>query len=380
MGKSMLEKTNIIDETEFSLSVEEFDRLTGEHEFSEKYKTKKAKMLKEYRRSVSAPSWERWIKAAAAFLLILTMPVLVGKAAGSDFFNRVWGALGKENIESHEEVVFDEEKGTSCAVTYPRREYTNDTLDKAEELVGNPASFAPIVKEIGDTRLTILASAYDGNAAVVEFTLEKEGGVEGFCYGQLDNESKGAWFAADAPFRFFFADCGENIYVDLEKSTKDILYCYDYIVAALPDQAQGLTLEIYQNQDHDEDVEAPTDTLFVPFSNKIDKKEYVNADGGNVNLSPIAMNVDVNTGLGLDSIQAYDPWNVYYVAINYVDGTSYVVHEHEVDGIHSCEVEIENTGYTCGSEDGHLVFVFNRLVDMGKVESVIVNEAVYTLK
>lgn len=166
----------------------------------------------------------------------------------------------------------------------------------------------------------------------------------------------------------------------MEKSTKDILYCYDYIVAALPDQAQGLTLEIYQNQDHDEDVEAPTDTLFVPFSNKIDKKEYVNADGGNVNLSPIAMNVDVNTGLGLDSIQAYDPWNVYYVAIKYVDGTSYVVHEHEVDGIHSCEVEIENTGYTCGSEDGHLVFVFNRLVDMGKVDSVIVNETVYVLK
>lgn len=168
----------------------------------------------------------------------------------------------------------------------------------------------------------------------------------------------------------------------MKKSTKDILYCYDYIVAALPDQAQGLTLEIYQNQDHDKDVdpEAPTDTLFVPFSNKIGKKEYVNANGGNVSLSPIAMNVDVNTGLGLDSIQAYDPWNVYYVAIKYVDGTSYVVHEHEVDGIHSCEVEIENTGYTCGSEDGHLVFVFNRLVDMEKVESVIVNETVYTSK
>lgn len=376
----MIEKTNIMDGTEFSVSLEEFDRLTGEHEFSEKYKTKKAEMLKEYKRSVLAPSWGRWGKAAAAFFLILTMPVLVSKAAGSEFFNRVWGALGKENIESHEEVIFDEEKGTSCAVTYPRREYTNDTLDKAEELIGNSASFATIVKEIGDTRLTILASAYDGNAAVVEFTLEKEGGVEGFCYGQLDNESKGAWFASDAPFQFFFADCGENIYVDLEKSTKDILYCYDYIVADLPEQAQGLTLEIYQKQDHDENMTAPTDTLFVPFPNKIGKKEYVNADGGNISLSPIAMNVDVNTGLGLDSLQAYDPWNVYYVAIKYVDGTNYVVHEHAIDGIHSCDVEIENTGYTYGSDDGHLVFVFNRLVDMGKVESVIINETVYALK
>lgn len=376
----MIKKTNIVDGTEFSVSVEEFDRLTGEHEFSEKYKTKKAEMLKEYRRNVLAPSRKIGVKAAAVFLLILTMPVLVGKAAGSEFFNRVWGALGKENIDSHEEVIFDEEKGTSYTVTYPKREYTNDALDKAEELIGNPASFTPIVKEIGDTRLTILASAYDGTAAVVEFTLEKKGGVEGFCYGQLDNESKGAWFAADASFRFFFADCSENIYVDLEKSTKDILYCYDYMVAALPVKAQGLTLEIYLKQDHDEDVSAPTDTLFVPFPDKVSIKEYVNADGGNISLSPIAMNVDVNTGLGLDSLQAYDPWNVYYAAIKYVDGTSYVVHEHAVDGIHSCDVEIENTGYTCGSEDGHLVFVFNRLVDMEKVESIIVNETVYALK
>lgn len=380
MGRSMTERTNIMDGTEFSVSVEEFDRLTGEHEFSEKYKTKKDKMLKRYRRSVLAPSKGRWAKAAAAFLLVLTMPVLVSKAAGSEFFYRVWGALGKENIESHEEVLYDEEKGTSCTVTYPKREYTNDALDKAEELIGNSASFVPLVKEIGDTRLTVLAAYYDGNAAVVEFTLEKEGGVEGLCYGQLDNESKGAWFAEDAPFRFFFADCGENIYVDLEKSTGNIVYCYDYMVVDLEDQAQGLTLEIYQNQDHDEDVIVPTDTLFVPLTNKIGKKEYVNADGGNISLSPIAMNVDVNTGLGLDSLQAYDPWNVYYAAIKYVDGTSFVVHEHGIGGIYSCEVEIENTGYVCGSEDGHLVFVFNRLVDMGKVESVIVNETVYTLK
>lgn len=371
-------KTDSIGRTEISVSVEEFDALTEKHEFSESYKEKKARMIKDYRRKVFAPTWGRWLRAAAVFLLVMTMPVLVGKAAGSDLFCRIWGALGKETIESHEEIIYDKEKGTSYAVTYPKREYTNDLLEKAEELIGNPASFAPIVKEIGDTRLTILALAYDGNAAVVEFTLEREGGVEGLCYGQLDNESKGAWFAADAPFRFYFADCSENIFVDLEKSTEDILYCYDYMVVDLADQAQELTLEIYQN--HDEDVAALADTLLVPLSNQIGKKECTNAEGGRISLSPIAMNVDVNEGLGLDRIQAYDPWNVYYVAIRYVDGTSYVVHEHGIDGIHSCEVEIENTGYVCGSEDGHLVFVFNRLVDIGKVESVIVNETVYTWK
>lgn len=239
---------------------------------------------------------------------------------------------------------------------------------------------AEMPKEDGEVQelMELISGLSSRYYEVVEFTLEREGGVEGLCYGQLDNESKGAWFAADAPFRFYFADCSENIFVDLEKSTEDILYCYDYMAVDLTDQAQELTLEIYQN--HDEDVAALADTLLVPLSNQIGKKECTNAEGGRISLSSIAMNVDVNEGLGLDSIRACDPWNVYYVAIRYVDGTSYVVHEHGIDGIHSCEVEIENTGYVCGSEDGHLVFVFNRLVDIGKVESVIVNETVYTWK
>lgn len=41
-------------------------------------------------------------------------------------------------------------------------------------------------------------------------------------------------------------------------------------------------------------------------------------------------------------------------------------------------MEIDNTGYTCGSAEGNLIFVFNRLVDVGNVESIIINETVYT--
>ncbi len=49
-----------------------------------------------------------------------------------------------------------------------------------------------------------------------------------------------------------------------------------------------------------------------------------------------------------------------------------------VPGIHTSQVEIDNTGYTCGSAEGNLIFVFNRLVDVGNVESIIINETVYT--
>lgn len=41
-------------------------------------------------------------------------------------------------------------------------------------------------------------------------------------------------------------------------------------------------------------------------------------------------------GLGLSKEQLFDPWYIYYSAINYMVGSAYAVHEHEVEGLHSC--------------------------------------------
>ena len=179
----MEDKTNWTGVEAFTVSVEEFDAL-GEgtesaHEFSSGYRRKKEKMLKAYQRRVCRSAWGGWAKAAAVFLLALSTPAIVSVASGSGFFGRIWGTSGKENVESHEEVVEDAEKGTSYTVTYPKREYTDEGLAKAEELMGEGVSFNSVVKEIGDTRLTVLGAAYDGNAAVVDFTLEREGGAAG---------------------------------------------------------------------------------------------------------------------------------------------------------------------------------------------------------
>ena len=246
-------------------------------------------------------------------------------------------------------------------------------------MIGDAVSYPSLVKEIGDTRLTVLGAAYDGSAAVVEFTLEREGGVQGFVYDRLYNESKGAWFSEEAPFYFFFRDCSENILVDMDKSTQESLHCYAYLVAKMERQAQeglGLTLEIYQNEADDAEQTEAADTLFIPIRKEIEKEEYVNGEGGIVSLSPMSMEVDCRVGLSLSEEEAYDPWHIYYVAVHYKDGSAYVV-QHEMEGVHSCETEIDNTGYTCGTEDAHLVFVFNRLVDTGNVESVVINETAY---
>lgn len=366
---------------EFTVSVEEFDALEGTHEFSGKYEKKKKRMLKAYQRRVCQSVWPAgWVKAAAMFLLAISTPVIMSVASGSEFFGRIWGTLGRENIESHEEILQDEEKGTSFLVTYPKREYTDEGLEKAEELMGEGVSYKSLVKEIGDTRLTVLGAAYDGNAAVVEFTLEREGGITGVLYGQLYNESKGAWFTEDAPFRLSFKDCSENIFVDLDKSTKEMLYCYAYLVTDLSDQRAGIPMEIYRRQDEGTDGEQQTDTVLIPIQGQAEKKQYVNADGGILDLSPMSMDIDCKVGLGLSQEQAYDPWYVYYAAVNYKDGKVYVVHEHGIEGLHSCEVDIDNTSYACGTQDNHMVFVFNRLVDNGDVESVVVNKTVYELK
>lgn len=379
----MKEKMDEAGREDFKISVEEFDMpdggAEGEHEFSREYKQKRERMLKAYRKKVYQPVWAGWAKAAAAFLLVVLTPVIVSAAAGSEFFGRLWGTSGKDNVKSHEEALYDEEKGTSCTVVYPQREYTDEGTEKGEELLGNGVSYQPVVKEIGDTRLTVSGAAYDGNAAVVEFTLEREGGVKGVLYGQLYNESKGAWFTEDAPFRLVFRDCSENIFVDLDKSTEDMLYCYAYLVTDLPDQAAELQVEIYRKQEENGE-EMQTDSLVIPIQGEAEKEEYVNADGGRVSLSPMSMDIDCNIGLGLSKEQVYDPWYIYYSAINYKDGSVYVVHEHEVEGLHSCEVEIDNTAYACGTQEAHMMFVFNRLVDTGEVKSVVINETVYTLK
>ena len=378
----MNQKTDYLDPAKIMISVEEFDSLEGVHEFSAKYKERKEQMLRKYRKSVRRKmDGRRAGQCAAAAALLVLATGTIGVAANSEFFYRVWGTHGKEKIESHEEVLYDEEKGTSTTVTYPQREYTDKNMDRAEELIGSSLSYGPVVREIGDTRLTILASVCDGNAAVVEFTLEREGGVTALRYSQLDNESKGAWFAEDAPFYFQFADCHENIFVDLERSTEDTLYCYDYMVVQQPDAqtAKSLTMEIYERETGQEEW-GEAESLQVPISSEAQQREYGSAEGGKITISPLSMKIDMGMVPGLTKEEAGDPWHAFYVSVNYKDGTNYLVHEHEIPGIHSCEVETDNASYALEDMENQLIFVFNRLNDPEQVESITVNETVYTAK
>lgn len=165
-----------LDETTIDISIEDFDALDEKHIFSDEYKKNKKKMLKEYRQSILIAAPKNHARAVAALLLfIICIPIIANAATNGDFFNRIWGSLGRKNVASHEEVLYDEQN-FPYRYTFPEREYVDIDPKRAKELIGDSLCYESIVKKLGDTTLTILSSVYDGNAVIIEFTLEREGG------------------------------------------------------------------------------------------------------------------------------------------------------------------------------------------------------------
>lgn len=398
MGADALNHSNkMMYADSIDISLEEFDKMDGDHEFSKEYKENKREMMKEYRKK-KATGVSKRVKvakvAAACVACLIATPVIANAATDGALFNRLWGNEGKENVESHDEILYDEEKESSCVVTYPEREYVEVDEEKAEEQVGETVSYPNIVKDIDGTTLTIISVVRDKNSAVVEFTLEKEGGVD-MNYSQLDNEAKGAWFSDDSTYWFEIGD-GGNMFVDLERSTPEKIYIYDYAVCGMNGfNPSNLILHLTQypckrselnGNLSDEEwnaimAETVESTIVIPTADRVPSVEFVNAEGGIIEISSLSMKItDMGVGLGLTEQQAQDPYYCSYVSVNYEDGTNYVVKEKNIEGIHSCEVEIDNTGYACGGLDNSVTLVFNRLVEVDTVKSITVNEVEYTLK
>lgn len=410
----MKQEVNNSDNKMFDISIEEFDALDGKHKFSKEYQRQKRKMWREYRKSVYGSRRNYAKIAVAASLLIVTVPVAVNAANDGDFFNRIWGNAGKKNIEAHDEVIchdiYGQEEGGSFTYTYPKREYVDITPDKAEELIGQNISRKMIEEQLGDTKLTILSAVSDGQSAVVEFTLERKGGVNALEYSQETNEDKGAAFSDDATFYFCFTDYGGCIYVDLERSTDDKLYCYDYMTynsfsSNPPPKELQLELttypctrkELYEEDGNDYQKDIKEKTISLTLKEQVETKDFVNAGGGIVSISPLSIKIDMATGLGLSLKESYpdlnlnkvdlndlydasrDPGSIYYVAITDTKGETYIVEDRETEN-HACDIPIYNATYACGDESCHLTYTFNRLVDTNEITSITVNNTEYTRK
>ena len=377
---------------QFDISIEEFDAPGETHEFSERYKKTRERNKQKY--LYSRPQWQRIASIAAAAALFIATPFVVNAATDGELFERIWGILGKKDVEAHQELVYEAEKDSSYYIAYPARDYAELDPETAKALIGDCVQELSLSQEVDGTTITLLSAVRDNNSAVVALTLEKEGGVDILDYSQLDNEAKGAWVSEKSTFLFNIG-YGGNLYVDLDKSTDDKLYCYDYVPlnifgtgslrmeieqypCTLGERDALLAEEYGSEQAQAVENGKKTTELRIPCEKRLGSTAFTNAGGGQIEMSPISMNIDMNTGLGLTPGQAYDPYSAYKIVITYRDGSTYTVLEHEYPDVYACDEYIDNTSYSCGSLDNEFLLIFNRLVDPEDVVSVTVNGIEYT--
>ena len=377
---------------QFDISIEEFDAPGETHEFSEGYKKTRERNKQKY--LYHRPQWQKIASIAAAAALFIATPFVVNAATDGELFERIWGILGKKDVEAHQELVYEAEKDSSYYIAYPARDYAELDPETAKALIGDCVQELSLSQEVDGTTITLLSAVRDNNSAVVALTLEKEGGVDILDYSQLDNEAKGAWFSEKSTFLFNIG-YGGNLYVDLDKSTDDKLYCYDYVPlntfgtgslrmeieqypCTLGERDALLAEEYGSEQAQAVENGKKTTELRIPCEKRLGSTAFTNAGGGQIEMSPISMNIDMNTGLGLTPGQAYDPYSAYKIVITYRDGSTYTVLEHEYPDVYACDEYIDNTSYSCGSLDNEFLLIFNRLVDPEDVVSVTVNGIEYT--
>lgn len=205
-----------------------FDDITiaEEHVFSDEYRVKKEKILCEIPDRINNYSM---LKIAMIIILVMVIPTSVyaaGKYLG--FYKGAWSGAGRK---SHGTYTTLSEKNPDDVITHPAEKYEDIDEEYAEETVGSVIEDIPFSIDLKGTKLTVTSLVKDrlGNA-VVEYTLERKGGIlpeEGDIGRGLTNTTSDYSFSMG----FGFAEVGNGYsYKDIERSTDDKWYCYDYII------------------------------------------------------------------------------------------------------------------------------------------------------
>ena len=331
--------------------------------------------------------------AAAAAALVLAAPFVVNAATGGELFGRIWGNIGKNNVPSHQVTVTESGKTddhgnpvTRTAVM-PRIEYVSQDLEEAERLIGGKYTTEAVTTTIGDTSVTVNTVVRDGMGFVVAFSVEREAGVDVFNYSQQDNEAMGARFNENSKIEFGFEGGEGKIWVDLERSTKNKLYCYEYLsdisalysnseAAPIKDHITLVCREFTKTRKEISDMNLAKGeksfikeekTVKIPVAEKLSSKTFKSSTGGTVKLSPIAMQWDSTGGKdskgdSLDSVNS--------LKITYKDGTEYIVFDRKAP--------VASYGILSPSDTGFIV-LFNRLVDAEKIAKITVNGTDFTM-
>ena len=210
----------------------------GLAETKEEYKLEATSLhdtMKNSSRTKHRWTWARIAVAAATVILVPTAVYAIGGWLG--FFEGAWGNKGKENSTAHYDTMVVED-GVEKTYLNPAREYVEPDTEYAEQKIAPAVQELPLTIDLQGTTLSINAVVRDelGNA-VVEYTLERDGGIlPGLNqvqnggktkYGSIDNYTK------DYSLRFACGlkeGCLEYSYKDESRSSDDKWYCYSYII------------------------------------------------------------------------------------------------------------------------------------------------------
>ncbi|MCR5835259.1 MAG: hypothetical protein K6G88_01990 [Lachnospiraceae bacterium] len=302
--------------------------------------------------------------AVAAICLTGAIGVAAATVLKVDFYEGLLGNKTKPNVEAHTEYQVDEDKGL-VPYQMPAREYVELDINEAEEMLGDYVMDTPLKKEIMGNTITIITAVRDEDCMLMEYTIENENGVDALYYDEKTNMAKGARWS-EKSFAINCKDSGDFIYVDLEKSTDNKLYCYDYIVFEEEvedgNNVEFCILDYTKNKDEVKTVEI----IDVPVNKCIPRVKYTSNQGGEMYVSAIGSTLNLKKGLNLRLVE---PGEIRDVIIKYDDGTEYVVWDENT----------LNTGYELG-EGEEFRFTFNRLVNIEKIITITVNGIEYYCK
>ncbi len=244
-------------------------------------------------------------------------------------------------------------------VVYPTVEQIPLDGDLAE------AEVAPYISDVGKTihygdyALTVEAHLYDSatGCGYIYYNLENPNGIIGY-YLQHDGEI--SWSGVEV---VSILGCAGKNYIVEEETTETVLSVAHYYCGA-----KGEPIEV--GFFHDADA----GKLFLSLEDGGGMKS-ISAGDGLFSISPIAMKFQITQ---MDFLGEYDAdgvfvtpiddANIWKLAIRYQDGTEYVV---------LCdEPYTRNYFYSLGDYT-NLYYAFNRLVDVEKIDTVVINDVEY---
>ncbi len=320
--------------------------------------------------------------AVAAITAVLMISTGVYASIRSDFFEGMFGNTTKTSTPA-QPVSIDDGKGGTVDVVIPSKEFVDVDEERAQELLGDYVLEEPIVKELGEHTLTVENFLYNELGGLMYFTLEREGGVTALAGNEDTNLDKGANFTEEADF-YFIIEIGEqivgpeNIYVDMQQSTAEKMYCYSYFLWSEEIDVQQkpyLFIQKYpctrgeiDRMDAEEYSQmceyAVEEKVNLTEQDAVPTKTLDLGEKGTLRISAFALAFDIPKMLGLSNLDI-DTWNVKHVEIQYKNGESYVVEDKNEN--------INNTGYVLGCDPYYKV-AFNRLVDVENIKAVVINE------